>query len=119
MPPKHQMKCPKFPYESTRLFNYNIHVQKCEGPKPVLDVASGSGSFTGNLCLQTVSTKDALKRHQQTQSCVKRARELAQGLSPALKKYRKLRCHYKPIYKNGPGIYGNKYLLDFEKLMIV
>ena len=51
------------------------------------EVASGSGSFTCNLCLQPVSTKDALKRHQQTQSCAKRASELAQGLSPALKKY--------------------------------
>ena len=55
------------------------------------EVASGSGSFTCNLCLQPVSTNDALKRHQQTQSYAKRAAsELAQGLSPALKKYSKL-----------------------------
>ena len=84
------MKCPKCSYESTRLFNYNRHVQKCQGPKPVPEVASGSGCFSCDVCLQPVSTNDALKRHQQTQSCAKRARELTQGHSPALKNYTKL-----------------------------
>ena len=64
--------------------------QKCKGPKPVTDVATGSGTFTCNLCLQHMSTKDALRRHQQTQSCAKRAIELAQGYSPPLKKYSKI-----------------------------
>ena len=66
-----------------------------------------------DCCLQPVSTKDALKRHQQTQSCAKRASELAQILSSALMKYSKLRSHYKPIYRNGLVIYGYKYLLHF------
>ena len=84
------MKCLKCPYESTKLFNCNRHVQKCEGSKAVPEVASGSGCFTCNVCLQSVSIKNALKFHQQTQSCGKKASDLAQAHSPALKKYSKL-----------------------------
>ena len=88
-------KCPKCSYQTEKLFNFNRHVGKCAGVETEQAEATGSGHFSCDKCLLSVSTKDALKRHQRTESCATRAMELAEGLFPPLRKYSKLflTCH--------------------------
>ena len=83
-------KCPKCSYQTEKLFNFNRHVGKCAGVETEQVEARGSGHFSCDKCLLPVSTKDALKRHQRTESCAKTAVELAEDLSPPLSIYSKL-----------------------------
>ena len=83
LPEKH----PKCCYQTEKLFNFNRHFGKCAGVETEQVEARGSGHFSCDKCLLPVSTKDTLKRHQRTESCAKRAVELAEGLSPPLRKY--------------------------------
>ena len=81
---KKYLKCS---YQTEKLFNFNRRVGKCAGVETEQVEARESGHFSCDKCLLPVSTMDALKRHQRTESCAKRAVELAKGLSPPLRKY--------------------------------
>ena len=78
-------KCPKCSYQTEKLFNFNYHVGKCEGVKSEQDEATGSSHFSCDRCRLPVSTKDALRRHHQTESCAMRAMELTEFFSSPLR----------------------------------
>ena len=77
-------KCPKCSYQSDKLFNFNRYVRQCGGVKPEHEKITGSSLLSCNKCLPPVSSKDALRRHQLTESCVKRRQWSSQKILPRL-----------------------------------
>ena len=74
------MRCELCDYESTRKYNFERHLKKCQGKQ---DSSKNYLPQVCDLCGQPVSSKLALERHKESKACAKRVQRLNEGKAPA------------------------------------
>ena len=74
------MRCELCDYESTRKYNSERHLEKCQGKQ---DSSKNYLPQVCDLCGQPVSSKLDLERHKESKACAKRVQRLNEGKAPA------------------------------------